>query len=498
MGVPIILSAAFERAQGERLLSAEKLALSLPQIFQGLHVDFDLAYRSSTGFFAIVVRLDPADGCLEARARMQFWCARAGGIVTAVSTLNNMERAIFDARLERCDLKIRGVASEMLSKALDRIVTSAGAPADRPRGVTARPILTMDVGGPGWQGVLYDGGQQTLFIPGNISPPVGDEIALALRIAGVEEPVKTMARVTEVRTPGDSGPGMLAGFTLQLQSLLPVLSTALEQAQPPQQVARPTTRVGPRYPGKAPVKVIVPPSPESEERAPKEEEPKASAPMPLERIEYDTEEELAADYATNLSQGGAFIRSSQPQPVGSQLMLEIWLPGSVTLKTPANVVYTNETGMGVKFELDSAGSETLSAVIARISARPKRALVVDDDLVVRKMMTKALQERGYEVLTANDGTTGIEIVTEELLSLDLLVTDVNMPNMDGEAFVRTIRQAGGENELAIVVITANLEPGMGPRLQKVGADVVLQKTLGPKVIAQAADEALERKRGKRD
>jgi len=149
----------------------------------------------------------------------------------------------------------------------------------------------------------------------------------------------------------------------------------------------------------------------------------------------------------------------------------------------------------VKIELDEAGKDKLAAVLARISARPRRALLVDDDRLILRALGDRLASRGFEVLTARDGQEGLHIVANELLTLDLLVTDVRMPEMDGETFVRTIRQVGGESELAIVVIAGTLDPDLERRLEKAGADVVLDKALGPEQIAAAADAVLERKRG---
>jgi len=148
----------------------------------------------------------------------------------------------------------------------------------------------------------------------------------------------------------------------------------------------------------------------------------------------------------------------------------------------------------VKFTLDADSEATLQAAIAHISARARRALVVDDDALVRRMIADALADRGFEVLTASDGQDGLRVVSEELLGLDLLVTDVYMPGMDGETFLRTIRQAGGEADLAIVVITGKLEPGLERKLEQEGADAVLDKALGAELVAQAADAVLERKR----
>ena len=62
--------------------------------------------------------------------------------------------------------------------------------------------------------------------------------------------------------------------------------------------------------------------------------------------------------------------------------------------------------MGVRFTLDAENDAVLSAAIAQISARPRRALVVDDDALLRRMLADALAQRGFEVLTAATATRG--------------------------------------------------------------------------------------------
>ena len=525
MAGTIELAAVFDRAVGDRLLGAERLVLALPQLLRGLLLDCDLHYRSSSRSLAVVARLASRGYGQEARARLAFWTARAGGLASSLGAMTPAERRVFEAHLSRCDVRQKEVLAQDLFEAMGKVVAAAGGAADRKRDAYPRPTLCMDAGGPGWEGVRYDREQHALFIPGALAPPVGDDLAVSVRFAGRDKPLEARARVAQLRAPGEAAAGAPAGFTLLLVAPSPELELALhEQARPAE-----AQRAAPRYPVKAPVTVTpavigrlapvrapgppasgaattpVPgkappgsaagPGGAAAKPAAGTGRPAAGAAKPATaRLEYASEQELAQDYVENLSQGGAFVRTRSPPPVGTRLTLEMRLPGPVQLAAPATVVFVDGHGFGVKFELDPAGKEKLAAVIARISARPRRALVVDDDALVRRMLSDALESRGFEVLTARDGEEGLRLVAEEVLTLDLLVTDVRMPGMDGETFVRTIRQQGGEQDLAIVVAAGGVDPALDRLMALAGADAVVDKSLGPELVAQAADAALERKR----
>ncbi|HET6923048.1 MAG TPA: hypothetical protein VFI16_07865, partial [Anaeromyxobacteraceae bacterium] len=251
MAGPIELAAVFDRAAGDRLLGAERLVLALPQLFRGLLQDCDLAYKVSTRFFAVVARLDSRGYGEEARARLAFWTARAGGVAFSLTGMSPHERTVFDAHLAQCDVHVKEVAPQVLFEAVTRVVAEAGAPADRKHLAYPRPTLSVDAGGPGWEGVGYDLALHALFIPGVLAPPVGDEIAVSVRLPRQEQPLEARARVSQVRTQQEAGPGAPAGFTLLLAAPSPELETALhEQAK-----EAPARRAAPRYPLKAPVRV---------------------------------------------------------------------------------------------------------------------------------------------------------------------------------------------------------------------------------------------------
>jgi CheY-like chemotaxis protein len=481
-------------ATGARLDAVERFVCSLPTLFPSALAACDLGWRSGANVVAVVMRFQQASFDEQARTRLEFWCGRAGVRCSELDQLPDPQRGAFFTNFEKCERKVTGILPGALTAECIAFFTAVGAPAVRtpPDG---RPVLGMDVGGPGWAGVRYDVGTRTLFLPGQLAPPRGDALVLAIRFPGPDRPLESQARV--LGKP-DSG---VVGFTVELVNPPSDLVQALEaRAVATAERKGAEMRVHQRYTVKAPVMVAMPGE---------GEEPVASVaapadlladlptePFPVARVEYGSEKELAADFVENLSQGGAFVRTPRPSPVGTRLVLSMRLPTGEELTGPAVVMTVKPNGMGVKFDFPSEAQQTLAAALAHIAQRPRRALVVDDEELVRRMLQDALQRRGFEVLTASDGATGLSIVVEELLALDLLVTDLRMPNMDGYSFIRTIRNAGGEADLAIVVVTAGVESALEKRLQREGADAVLDKELGPELIAQAADAVLERKRTK--
>jgi uncharacterized protein (TIGR02266 family) len=494
----------FVRAAGERLQAAERHLLSIPQLVGGALVDCDLRYRASSKFLGFTLRLHGESLNQPKRDRLAFWTARAGGRAADLAGVSREDREKIEAHLGAPSHERARIPAAELFDASGRFFADAGASASRRRAAVERPVLSMDVGGPGWEGVRYAPAEKHLFVGAPISPPVGDEISLAIRVPGTELPVEARATVVGVRTPAAASPGFAAGYTLRLEGPPAVLEEALA-SQAAAGGGQADSRAAPRFQVNAPVKVIAVPPPLPEPPEPRAAPAPVPAPTPAPgsakpgsvahaRIEYATDQELAADFIENLSQGGAFIRTQAPPPVGTPVELQLNLPNGTELRARAMVAFVNSHGMGVRFQLDPEAEAVLNAAMAHFSARPRRALVVDDDELVRRMLADALRDRGFEVLTAADAKEGLSTLSEELLALDLLLTDVVMPGMSGEDLVRLIRRTGGELELAIVAVTGHLQDGLEPRLEAAGADAVLDKALGPDLIAQAADAVLERKR----
>ena len=103
-----------------------------------------------------------------------------------------------------------------------------------------------------------------------------------------------------------------------------------------------------------------------------------------------------------------------------------------------------------------------------------KILVVDDEPGLRDMLCDALSIAGYETVAAADGYLAYRLLKDT--KVDLIITDVNMPNMDGYEFLERIRSQG--NETPAIVLTARGDRTDVSRGLKLGADDYVTKPFG--------------------
>lgn len=82
----------------------------------------------------------------------------------------------------------------------------------------------------------------------------------------------------------------------------------------------------------------------------------------------------------------------------------------------------------------------------------KKILIVDDSTAIRQSITYILNQEGYETVEAKDGLEAFQMLPG-LGKLDLVITDVNMPNMDGITFIRKTRELAAFKFVPILVLT---------------------------------------------
>lgn len=110
----------------------------------------------------------------------------------------------------------------------------------------------------------------------------------------------------------------------------------------------------------------------------------------------------------------------------------------------------------------------------------KVILIADDSPTIRKFVAFSLTMHGFEVIPACDGMEAMEKLPAN--KIDLVITDLNMPNMDGFELIRTIRGNEEYKDIPIIILSSlsaseDIEKGMG-----YGANSYLVKPFDPKRI----------------
>jgi serine phosphatase RsbU (regulator of sigma subunit) len=130
-----------------------------------------------------------------------------------------------------------------------------------------------------------------------------------------------------------------------------------------------------------------------------------------------------------------------------------------------------------------------------MNAKPARILTIDDEQLVREIITAYLEDSGFEVLQAGDGGTGIDLIRAE--QPDLVLCDLRMPGIDGLQVLATVTREFPD--LPILVVSGM--GGMSDAIQalKLGAwDYVTKPIEDMAVLEHAVDHALERARLRRE
>lgn len=104
---------------------------------------------------------------------------------------------------------------------------------------------------------------------------------------------------------------------------------------------------------------------------------------------------------------------------------------------------------------------------------PDAILIVEDDVATRRLYKFLLTNGGYTVLEAEDGIAALEVLAVNECAL--IITDMNMPRMDGFQLIKEIRQQ--QNNIHIIIITAFGTPETERQALRIGANDYLPKPL---------------------
>jgi len=117
----------------------------------------------------------------------------------------------------------------------------------------------------------------------------------------------------------------------------------------------------------------------------------------------------------------------------------------------------------------------------------KVILTVDDSASVRQMVGFSLKEAGYETVEACDGS---DALTKLAANISLVITDLNMPKMDGIALIRWIRGQSDNRYVPILVLTTESQPVKKQEAKAAGATGWIVKPFRPEQLLAAVGKVL--------
>jgi two-component system chemotaxis response regulator CheY len=114
----------------------------------------------------------------------------------------------------------------------------------------------------------------------------------------------------------------------------------------------------------------------------------------------------------------------------------------------------------------------------------KKILVVDDSAMMRKIIIKNMRDCGFAIDTveAGDGVEAIKIFTAG--GIEVVITDWNMPNMDGLALVKEIRKLDPEKKIPIIMVTTEVTPDKVKEAVMAGATNYIGKPFTPEKLKE--------------
>ncbi|MEM1310016.1 MAG: ATP-binding protein, partial [Cyanobacteria bacterium P01_H01_bin.153] len=148
----------------------------------------------------------------------------------------------------------------------------------------------------------------------------------------------------------------------------------------------------------------------------------------------------------------------------------------------AALTVVSEAGQGSQFQFEltlpiaeqAALLKTQSTVVG-YHGPVHTLLVIDDHPQNRAVLSSLLQPLGFQIATAEDGTTGLQRAAD--LQPDLIITDIKLPDIDGLTLIEQLRQQRSDRDIPIIASSANVFSDSSQNSHTAGADVFLSKPI---------------------
>lgn len=119
-----------------------------------------------------------------------------------------------------------------------------------------------------------------------------------------------------------------------------------------------------------------------------------------------------------------------------------------------------------------------------------KILIVEDDKTARKLLSLYIRKKGYEILTAENGLDAMEKVGIE--PINLIVTDMNMPYMDGIELTRNLKNDSAFSSIPVIMITTEADEDEKKKAYEAGVDDYLVKPASAEQINNSVKKILKK------
>lgn len=123
----------------------------------------------------------------------------------------------------------------------------------------------------------------------------------------------------------------------------------------------------------------------------------------------------------------------------------------------------------------------------------KTIMVVDDSASIRQVVSLTLKGAGFDVITANDGKDALVKLTSahnDRIKINLLITDVNMPNMDGITLVKEAKKLPSYKFTPMMILTTEASDSKKQEGRAAGAKAWLVKPFQPPMLLMAVSKLI--------
>lgn len=110
----------------------------------------------------------------------------------------------------------------------------------------------------------------------------------------------------------------------------------------------------------------------------------------------------------------------------------------------------------------------------------KTVMIVDDAVSIRGLASMTLENSGYQVIEAHDGKDALDKISGQ--GVNMVITDLNMPNMNGLELIRRLKNDSRYKFIPVVVLTKESEPELKRQAQMSGAKAWIPKPFKPNTI----------------